>query len=89
MSLTSLANLYMGTKVNTFYPLAESVTVNSTLELLENGYTTSNLVKRDLEKKLVDVIQEIMLINQKTTLHHYLVLEDTFNFYGLYLVFKK
>ena len=58
MSLTSLANLYMGTKVNTFYPLAESVTVNSTLELLENGYTTSNLVKRDLEKKLVDVIQE-------------------------------
>ena len=90
MSLTSLANLYMGTKVNTFYPLAESVTVNSTLELLENGYTTSNLVKRDLEKKLVDVIQEILLINQKNnTIHHYLVLEDMFNFYGLYLVFKK
>ena len=58
MSLTSLSNLYMGTSINTFYPLANTVTVNTTLELLENGYTTSNLVKRDLEKKLVDVIQE-------------------------------
>jgi hypothetical protein len=57
MSLTSLSNLYMGTSINTFYPLANTVTVNTTLELLENGYTTSNLVKRDLEKKLVDVIQ--------------------------------
>jgi hypothetical protein len=57
MSLTSIANLYMGAKVNTFYPLASTVTVNTTLEFLENGYTTSNLVKRDLEKKLVDVIQ--------------------------------
>ena len=58
MSLTSLSNLYMGASINTFYPLANTVTVNTTLELLENGYTTSNLVKRDLEKKLVDVIQE-------------------------------
>ena len=65
MALTSLGNLYMGTKVNTFYPLDSSVTVNSTLELLENGYTTSNLVKRDLQKKLVEVIQEKILSNVK------------------------
>jgi len=57
MALTSFSNLYMGNSISTFYPLNKAVTVNTTMEMIENGYTTSQIVKRDLEQKLVQVIQ--------------------------------
>jgi len=57
MALTSFSNIYMGTKVNKFFSLNGAVTVNTTLEMEENSYTRSELVKRDIKNKLIEVIQ--------------------------------
>ena len=39
------------------------VTVNVTLSLLENSYTKSLVVKRDVQTKLIEVIQVHFFIN--------------------------
>ena len=57
MALTSFSNIYMGTKVNKFFSLNGAVTVNTTLEMEENSYTRSEIVKRDIKNKLIEVIQ--------------------------------
>ena len=57
MSLTSFSNIYLGTKVNKFFSLNGAVTVNTTLEMEENSYTRSEIVKRDIKNKLIEVIQ--------------------------------
>jgi len=57
MALTSFSNIYMGTKVNKFFSLNGAVTVNTTLEMEENAYTRSEIVKRDIKNKLIEVIQ--------------------------------
>jgi len=36
MALTSFSNLYMGNSISTFYPLNKAVTVNTTMEMIEN-----------------------------------------------------
>merc|ERR1719445_1060257 len=57
MSLTSFSNIYLGTKVNKFFSLNGAVTVNTTLEMEENSYTKSEILKRDIKNKLIEVIQ--------------------------------
>ena len=57
MALTSFSSIFVDSKVNKFYQMNGAVTVNTTIEMEENGYTRSNILKRDLEKKLVQVIQ--------------------------------
>ena len=57
MSLTSFSNIYMGAKVNKFFSLNGAVTVNTTLEMEENSYTRSEILKRDIKNKLIEVIQ--------------------------------
>ena len=57
MALTSFSSIYMGTRVNKFFSLNGAVTVNTTLEMEENAYTRSEVVKRDIKNKLIEVIQ--------------------------------
>eukprot|EP00090_Calanus_glacialis_P024763 TRINITY_DN3845_c0_g1_i2.p1 TRINITY_DN3845_c0_g1~~TRINITY_DN3845_c0_g1_i2.p1 ORF type:complete len:1336 (-),score=262.38 TRINITY_DN3845_c0_g1_i2:474-4481(-) len=57
MALTSFSNLYMGNEVNKFFSMNGAVTVNTTIEMEENSYTKSEIVKRDIKKKLIEVIQ--------------------------------
>ena len=57
MALTSLSNVYLSNDVNKFFNLSGRVTVNATLLFLENSYTSSVVVKRDVQKKLIEVIQ--------------------------------
>jgi len=57
MALTSFSNLYMGNEVNKFFSMNGAVTVNTTIEMEENSYTKSEIVKRDIRKKLIEVIQ--------------------------------
>ncbi len=57
MSLTSLNDVYVSNSVNRFFPMSGKVTVNATVELLANAYTTSTVVKRDIQRKLIQVIQ--------------------------------
>ena len=57
MTLTSLSGVYLSNEINKFFPMNGKVTVNATLSLLENSYTKSSVVKRDVQKKLIEVIQ--------------------------------
>ena len=57
MALTSLSNVYLSNDINKFFNLSGRVTVNATLLFLENSYTSSVVVKRDVQKKLIEVIQ--------------------------------
>ena len=57
MALTSFSNIYMGNSVNKFFSLNGAVTVNTTLEMEENAYTKSEIVKRDIKNNLIEVIQ--------------------------------
>jgi len=57
MALTSFSNLYMGNEVNKFFSMNGAVTVNTTIEMEENSYTKSEIVKRDIKNKLIEVIQ--------------------------------
>lgn len=57
MALTSFSGIYVGNEVNKFYQMNGAVTVNTTIEMEENPYTKSELVKRDIKKKLIQVIQ--------------------------------
>ena len=53
MALTSLSNVYLSNDVNKFFNMSGRVTVNATLLFLENSYTSSVVVKRDVQKKLI------------------------------------
>ena len=57
MALTSLNGVYLKNQVNRFFQLNGKVTVNMTLSLLENSYTKSQVVKRDVQRKMIQVIQ--------------------------------
>merc|ERR1719266_3072148 len=57
MALTSLSNVYLSNDINKFFALNNKVTVNATLLFVENAYTSSVVVKRDVQKKLIEVIQ--------------------------------
>ncbi len=57
MALTSMSNVYVGNRVNKFFNLNGKVTVNATMLLLENSYTKNVVVKRELQRKLIEVIQ--------------------------------
>jgi len=57
MALTSFSNLYMGSSVNKFFSMNGGVTVNTTIQMEENPYTKSEIVKRDIKRKLIEVIQ--------------------------------
>ena len=57
MSMTSLRNEFVSSEVNKFFNLNGRVTVNATLLFLENSYTSSVIVKRDIQRKIIEVIQ--------------------------------
>ena len=57
MALTSFNDVYLSNEINRFFPMNGKVTVNATLELLANAYTRSPVVKRDVQKSLIQVIQ--------------------------------
>ena len=57
MALTSLSNSYLSSDVNKFFNMNGRVTVNATLLFLESTYTSSVVIKRDIQKKLIEVIQ--------------------------------
>ena len=57
MALTDMNEVYLSNAINRFFPMNGKVTVNATLELLANPYTRSVVVKRDIQKKLIEVIQ--------------------------------
>ena len=57
MALTSLSSVYLSNQINKFFPMNGKVTVNATLSLIENSYTKSLVVKRDVQTKLIEVIQ--------------------------------
>ena len=57
MTLTSLSSVYLSNEINKFFPMNGKVTVNATISLLENSYTKSLSVKRDVQNKLIEVIQ--------------------------------
>ncbi len=57
VALTSLSDVYVANRINRFFPMSGKVTVNATLELISNAYTTSTVVKRDIQRKLIQVIQ--------------------------------
>lgn len=57
MALTSFSPIFVGSEVNKFYQMNGAVTVNTTIEMEENAYTKSELVKRDIKRKLIEVIQ--------------------------------
>ena len=56
MALTSLSSVYLSSEVNKFFKMNGKVTVNATLLLTETPYTSSIVVKRDVQKELIDVI---------------------------------
>ena len=57
MALTSFSSIFVDSKVNKFYQMNGAVTVNTTIEMEENAYTKSEVVKRDIKRKLIEVIQ--------------------------------
>ena len=57
MRLTSLSGLYLSNEINRFFPMNGKVTVNATILLLENDYTKSPVVKKDVQTKLIEDIQ--------------------------------
>ena len=57
MALTSFSGIFVDSKVNKFYQMNGAVTVNTTIEMEENAYTKSEVVKRDIKRKLIEVIQ--------------------------------
>ncbi len=57
MALTSMSNVYVSNRINKFFNLNGRVTVNATVLLLETSYTQSVVVKRELQTKLIEVIQ--------------------------------
>jgi len=57
MALTSLNSVYLSNSINRFFPMNGKVTVNCTLEMVANPYTRSTVVKRDIQRKLIQVIQ--------------------------------
>ena len=61
MAMTSLRNEFVSSEVNKFFNLNGRVTVNATLLFLENSYTSSVIVKRDIQRKIIEVIQVCML----------------------------
>ena len=67
MAMTSLKKEFVSSEINKFFDLNGRVTVNATLLLLENTYTSSVNVKRDIQRKVIEVIQ----VNNK---HTYLIL---------------
>ena len=57
MTLTSLGSDYVTNSVNRFFPMNGKVTVNVTLEFVSNQFTRATVVKRDIQRKLIEVIQ--------------------------------
>ena len=57
MAMTSLKKEFVSSEINKFFDLNGRVTVNATLLLLENTYTSSVNVKRDIQRKVIEVIQ--------------------------------
>jgi hypothetical protein len=57
MALTSLNSVYLENSINRFFPMNGKVTVNATIEMIANPYTKSTVVKRDIQRKLIEVIQ--------------------------------
>ena len=55
MALTSLNSVYLSNSINRFFPMNGKVTVNATLEMMANPYTRSTVVKRDIQRKLIQV----------------------------------
>ena len=53
MALTSLNSVYLSNSINRFFPMNGKVTVNATLEMVANPYTRSTVVKRDIQRKLI------------------------------------
>ena len=70
MALTSLNSVYLSNSINRFFPMNGKVTVNATLEMVANPYTRSTVVKRDIQRKLIQVRQsdiERMLLMSEIT----------------------
>ena len=57
MALTSLGKDSVTNSVNRFFPMNGKVTVNVTLEFVANQVTRATVVKRDIQRKLIEVIQ--------------------------------
>lgn len=57
MAMTSFRNDFVSSEINKFFNLNGRVTVNATILLLENSHTSSVTVKRDIQRKIIDVIQ--------------------------------
>ena len=57
MAMTPLKKEFVSSEINKFFDLNGRVTVNATLLLLENTYTSSVNVKRDIQRKVIEVIQ--------------------------------
>ena len=57
MAMTSMKKEFVSSEINKFFDLNGRVTVNATLLLLENTYTSSVNVKRDIQRKVIEVIQ--------------------------------
>ena len=55
MALTSLNSVYLSNSINRFFPMNGKATVNATLEMVANPYTRSTVVKRDIQRKLIQV----------------------------------
>lgn len=70
ISLTSLNAVYLGNSVNRFFPMNGKVTVNATLEMADSAYTRSSVVKRDIQKKLIAVIQVCVIFAYTMTYVH-------------------
>ena len=68
MALTSFSSIFVDSKVNKFYQMNGAVTVNTTIEMEENAYTKSEVVKRDIKRKLIEVIQVKKTYNKKQTM---------------------
>ena len=57
MAMTSMKKEFVSSEINKFFDLNGRVTVNATLLLLENTYTSSVNVKKDIQRKVIEVIQ--------------------------------
>ena len=57
MAMTPLKKEFVSSEINKFFDLNGRVTVNATLLLLDNTYTSSVNVKKDIQRKVIEVIQ--------------------------------
>ena len=67
--MTSFRNDFVSSEINKFFNLNGRVTVNATILLLENSQTSSVTVKRDIQRKIIEVIQVLLLIATRIQTH--------------------